>query len=176
MFWISLILFAVGALYLWIKHVYSYWDRMGFPYIEPSIPWGNLKNVWFGRKSVGVELYDHYRSSKKPIEGLYFVFRPALLIRDAQLAKQILTKDSASFYDRGFYHNENEPIAANMFMKYGGDWKQLRSKLTPTFTSGKLKGMMPTILQIGEKFRSKIATVAAQDANQVVDIKELATR
>lgn len=176
MFTISLVLFVVGILYLWIKHVYSYWERMGFPYIEPSIPWGNLKEVCFGRKSVGVELYDHYRSSKEPIEGLYFMFRPALIVRDASLARQMLTKDAASFYDRGFYHNENEPIAANMFMKYGQDWKQLRSKLTPTFTSGKLKGMMPTIIQIAEKLKAKVSTVAAENGNDVVDIKELATR
>lgn len=136
MFVIYLILFVVSILYLWIKYVYSYWERMGFPYIQPSIPWGNLKNVWFGRKSVGVEIYDYHRTSKKPIDGLYFLFRPALIIRDANLVKQILTKDSSSFYDRGTYHNENEPVAANMFMKYGQDWKQLRSKLTPTFTSG----------------------------------------
>lgn len=162
MFVIYLILFAVCVLYLWMKYVYSYWERMGFPYIEPSIPWGNLANVWFGRKSIGVEIYDHHRSSKRPIDGLYYLFRPALLIRDVKLVKQILTKDSASFYDRGTYHNENEPVAANMFMKYGQDWKQLRGKLTPTFTSGKLKGMMPTIIEIAENLKSKLATVAAE--------------
>lgn len=172
---IYLVLFVVSILYVWLKYVYSYWERMGFPFIQPSIPWGNVSNVWFGRKSIGIELYDHHRRSKNPIDGLYFLFRPALILRDANLVKQILTKDSSSFYDRGMYHNENEPVAANMFMKYGQDWKQLRSKLTPTFTSGKLKAMIPTIIQIAETLKSKISTVAAEN-DQIVDIKELTVR
>lgn len=175
---IYLVLLFVSIFYFWIKYVYSYWERMGFPYIRPSIPWGNLTNVWFGRKSIGIELFDHHRSSKpseKPIEGIYYLFRPALIIRDVSLARKILTKDSTSFYDRGAYHNVNEPVSANMFVKYGQDWKQLRSKLTPTFTSGKLKGMMPAIIQIAENLKLKVASAAAQN-NQVVDIKELSVR
>lgn len=174
MFAVYLLIVVLSILYLWVKRVYSYWDRLGFPYIKPSIPFGNLSNSWFGRKSIGKELYDLHLSSKKPIEGVYFLFRPAIIVREASLVKNILTTDFASFQDRGFYHNPNDQVAANMFMKSGPDWKSLRAKLTPTFTSGKLKGMMPTIIQIADNLKQKLATSA--NNNEIIDIKDLTVR
>lgn len=171
---VYLIIVALSILYLWLKYLYSYWDRMGFPSIKPSIPLGNLSDSSIGRKSIGIELYDHHRSSKHPVEGVYFLFRPALLLRDAKLIKTILTTDFLSFYDRGFYHNPNDEVCANMFMKDGQDWKNLRSKLTPTFTSGKLKAMMPKIIQIAENLNRKLSSSAQNNA--IIDIKDLAHR
>lgn len=174
MFAIYLILFLVSIFCVWIRHVYSHWERMGFPYIKLSIPFGNFSDVWFGRKSLGVTLFELHRQSKKPIEGVYFLFRPALLFRDASLIKKILTSDFTSFYDRGFHHNRNDPVAANMFVKSGQEWKSLRAKLSPTFTSGKLKGMIPTIIQIADNLKRKLSTAA--EKNEVAEIKDLTTR
>lgn len=162
------------TLYLWLKFVYSYWARKGFPYIKPSIPFGNISNTWFGKRSIGMNLYDLYLHSKKPVEGVYFLFRPALIFRDPSLIKNILTTDYASFYDRGLYYTPNDPVGCNMFMMYGQDWKSLRSKLSPTFTSGKLKGMMPTIIQIADNLQRKLSNVA--ENNEVIDIKDLTIR
>lgn len=173
---IALYLIAIVAsvLYLWTKYVFSHWDRKGFPYIKPSIPFGNLSESWYGRKSIGAELFDLHKSSNKPVEGVYFLFRPALMLRDASLIKKVLTSDFNSFYDRGFHHNPNDPVAANMFMKSGQDWKSLRAKLTPTFTSGKLKGMLPTIIQIAENLKRQLVTAA--ENNEIVEVKELSVR
>lgn len=171
---IYLLVFILSVMYLMTKYVYSHWERKGFPYIKPSIPFGNLVESFYGRKSIGVELYDLHKTSKKPVEGVYFLFRPALMFRDASLIKRILTADFGSFYDRGFYHNPNDAVAANMFMKSGQDWKSLRGKLTPTFTSGKLKGMMPTIIQIAENLKHQIVLAAA--SNEIVEVKDLCVR
>lgn len=90
-----------------------------------------------GRKCMGMNLYDLYKCSNEPIEGIYLLFRPALLVRDADLVKCILSTDASSFYDRGIYHNPDDPVANNMLMMTGQEWKTTRGKLTPTFTSGK---------------------------------------
>lgn len=123
---------------------------------------------------MGMNLYDLYKSSTEPIVGIYLLFRPALLVRDADLIKSMLTTDAKSFYDRGIYHNPNDPIANNMLMMTGQEWKSTRTKLTPTFTSGKLKGMMPTIIGIGEKLRGKVSKMA--DINGTIEIKDLTIR
>lgn len=172
---IYLILAVLSLLYFWFKFVYSYWERKGFPYIKPSIPFGNLSNSVLGNKSIGEELFDLYRTSTKPIEGIFYLYRPALLVRDAGLAKQMLTKDFGSFHDRGFYYNpKKDPVGAHMLMAPGREWKSIRSKLTPTFTSGKLKGMMPIIVQIADKLKNKLAPIA--EANEVTNIKDLLVR
>lgn len=109
-----LLLFLVSVLYLWIKYVYSYWERTKFPCIKASIPFGNIADSSLGRKCMGMNLYDLYKSSNEPIFGIYLLFRPALMLRDADLVKCVLSTDANSFYDRGIYHNPNDPVANNM--------------------------------------------------------------
>lgn len=136
MIFFYLLILLCSILYLWIKHVYSYWERTKFPYIKPSIPFGNISDSSLGRTCMGINLYDLYKCSNEPIVGIYLLFRPALLVRDADLVKSILSTDAINFYDRGIYHNPNDPVANNMLMMTGQEWKITRSKLTPTFTSG----------------------------------------
>lgn len=169
-----LLIFLVSVVYLWIKHVYSYWERTKFPYIKPSIPFGNVLDAAMGRKCMGMNLYDLYKSSNEPIVGIYLLFRPGLLARDADLVKKILSTDASSFYNRGIYHNPNDPVANNMLMMTGQEWKTTRAKLTPTFTSGKLKGMLPAIISIGERVRKQVQNAA--DTNGSIEIKDLTIR
>lgn len=164
----------VSVLYLWIKHVYSYWERTKFPYIKPSIPFGNVSDCSVGRKCMGMNLLELYNSSSEPIVGIYLLFRPALLARDADLVKNILSTDANSFYDRGIYHNPKDAVANNMLMMTGQEWRTTRAKLTPTFTSGKLKGMMPVIISIGERLRKQVENAA--DTNGSIEIKDLTIR
>lgn len=128
-----------SVFYLWIKRVYSYWERTKFPYMKPSFPMGNVSDSAMGRKCMGMNLYDLYNRSNEPVVGIYLLFRPALLVRDADLIKRILSTDATSFYDRGIYHNPDDAVANNMLMMTGQEWKSTRAKLTPTFTSGKLR-------------------------------------
>lgn len=168
------VIILVSGLYLWIKYVYGHWERSKFPSFKPSIPFGNFGDCWTGRSAMGINLYDLYLKSSEPIVGFYCAFRPMLLARDATLVKNILTTDFASFYDRGVYHNPDDPIADHMLMLPGQEWKWIRNKLTPTFTSGKLKGMMPIILQKAEALQHKLH--ASANNSDTVELKELCIR
>lgn len=99
--WISLILF-VGFLY--IKWVYSYWKRNQIPFIEPTFPFGNMQGfkpkVHLSQRMN--ELYRNWKNAgnSSPILGLYFFFRPILLIVDIDLCKRILITDFQYFQNR----------------------------------------------------------------------------
>lgn len=138
MIFLYLIILLGSILYLWIKRVYTYWERTKFPYMKPSFPFGNVSDSAMGRKCMGINFYDLYNSSNEPIIGIYLLYRRALLVRDAELVKRILSTDATSFYNRGIYHNPEDAVANNMLMMTNEEWKSTRAKLTPTFTSGKL--------------------------------------
>lgn len=56
-----------------------------------------------------------------------------------------------------------------MFHSTGQRWKELRLKLIPTFTSGKLKGMFPLMLESSEIFEKHLEQVVA--ANEPFEAK-----
>jgi len=171
MFWI--LLSTIIFLSYWLLcFFYSYWDRQGVPNIKPSIPFGNLKSTVKNKKPFSVVIYDLYKSTNLPYIGIYLLFRPALLIRDAALIKTILTKDFNYFHDRGILYNEkSDPFSENVFTMKGQKWQSLRSKMTPAFTSGKLKNILPTILDVATKLEKSLASKAT--SNNTLDMKDL---
>ncbi|XP_016978460.1 probable cytochrome P450 6d5 [Drosophila rhopaloa] len=173
---IVLLIGAITLLYVYLKWTFSYWDRKGFPSIGRSIPFGALEAVTKGKRSFGLAIHDLYKTTKEPVVGLYLTVRPALLIRDAQLAHDVLVKDFASFHDRGVYVDEkNDPMSASLFAMEGASWKALRTKLTPSFTSGKLKAMFETSNSVGDKLIASIRAQVPQTGIKELDIKSLAS-
>lgn len=119
-------------------------------------------------------IYDMYKSTKEPVIGLYLTLRPALLVRDAQLAHDVLVKDFASFHDRGVYVDEkNDPMSASLFQMEGASWRALRNKLTPSFTSGKLKAMFETSDSVGDKLVDSIRKQLPANGAKELELKKL---
>ncbi|XP_043947047.1 probable cytochrome P450 6d5 [Drosophila biarmipes] len=171
---IYLLIGAVTLLYVYLKWTFSYWDRKGFPSTGVSIPFGAMEAVAKGKRSFGLAIYDMYRSTKEPVIGLYLTLRPALLIRDAQLAYDVLTKDFASFHDRGVYVDEkNDPMSASLFQMEGASWKALRSTLTPAFTSGKLRAMFETSDAVGDKLIASMKAQLPESGSKELELKKL---
>lgn len=170
----------LGALsvtaWLWLRHLFAHWAREGQPYLRPTIPLGNLSDVILRRTSFGINLYNLYQASGDAVfTGIYLLFRPALLIRDADVARDILTVNFNSFHDRGTFHSPvYDPLTSHLFNMTGDTWRTYRSKLTPTFTAGKLRSMMPTILVQGENLKRYMQPMAA--GREVVKMKLLIDR
>lgn len=151
---LSLILF----LHLWIKHRLSYWKRNGVCTVKPAYLFGNMKKA--GRKhlcEVSTECYRKLKG-KDVIGGFYFFLRPTLLILDPQLVRHILVKDFNYFTDRGIYYNaKDDPMSANLLTIEGHRWRELRAKITPSFTTGKLRLMFDLMLRVGEELEKYVS-------------------
>lgn len=166
---------VVLAVILFLKYVYSYWDRNDFPNLKPKIPYGNVKGVAKRTQSFGVAIYELYKATTEPFIGIYLFFRPALLIRDLSLVRKMLLNDFNYFHDRGLYYNEaHDPMSTSLFTLPGKKWRDLRQTMTPAFTSGKIKNMFSTYLAVGQKLQQCIALKAAN--NEVVDMRDFVTR
>jgi cytochrome P450 family 6 len=51
----------------------------------------------------------------------------------------------------------------------GQKWKQMRAKLTPTFTSGRMKAMFPLVLECAELLEHEVQSLANSDS--MVNVK-----
>lgn len=83
-----------------------------------------------------------------------------------------MIKDFSFFTDRGVHCNEEiDPLSGNLFSLPGQKWKNLRGKLTPTFTSGKLKAMFVTLLNCGTTLQNHLDKLASN--GELLDIREI---
>ncbi|XP_044260197.1 cytochrome P450 6a2-like [Tribolium madens] len=147
----TVLLFVILTVKFYYKWKFNYWRRKKIPTLPPKIPFGNLPNPLKQQETTGVHiklLYDQIKDNGWKHAGLYFLTRPVYMVVDLEYVKNILTKDFQHFVDRGFYFNEkDDPISAHVFAIGGQKWRNLRTKLTPTFTSGKMKQMFQTLLE-----------------------------
>lgn len=180
----TLILCSLPLIVIYIKTLikYRHWQKKKVPFFKPSFPFGNYTGALLFRKpfhELNVEIYNKIKYEMKlPYAGLYNLNRPVLVVTDPELLKHILIKDFDHFADRGMSeeNEEKEPLAGHLFNKRGDPWRRLRNKLSPTFTSGKMKYMYPLIEQCSEHL---VTTINKQfgDAKEIaLEVKDYCAR
>lgn len=121
-------------------------------------------------------LKEFYERTDEPFVGIYGIFRPKLLVCDPELIKKILIQDFSHFTDRGINSNEDyDPFSATLFALQGIKWKKMRSRLSPAFSSGKLKAMFPTIVNCCSTLESYLNKLT-EDGHGVLDVCEMSAR
>lgn len=94
-------------IYWYFKTSFSYWKKRNVPYVEPVIPYGNIKGVG-SKEQLGIIMQKIYNQLKGRDKfcGVYFFTSPFVLLLDLELIKTILIKDFSYFNDRGNFFNE----------------------------------------------------------------------
>ncbi|KXJ70318.1 hypothetical protein RP20_CCG024124 [Aedes albopictus] len=151
---LCLLLPLLGLVYLYVRRKFAYWAHRNVPFVPGALPMGSFNGM--GTKKHFVDLlnpvYEQYRKTHTAV-GMFLCVNPVLLVIDVDLVKTILVKDFNSFHDRGMFYNErDDPLASHMFSIEGERWRFLRNKLSPTFSSGKIKYMFLTVREIGLEF------------------------
>ena len=107
--------------------------------------------------------------------GTYSLTKPSFIFRDPDTIKNVLVKDFSSFHDRVLLLDEElEPLTGNLFLLSGNRWRNLRVKLTPTFTSGKMKMMLQTVVDCGLELGSVLEKSASNE--EVIEMKDILAR
>ncbi|XP_070493749.1 probable cytochrome P450 6a21 [Chironomus tepperi] len=170
---IYLLIVTVFVSYVYFKKKYAYWKDLGFPYVEPSIPMGNLASVGF-KEHLSDFIQREYENfkDKGPAFGIYLLTKPALVLTNLELIHNVTTKCFESFHEKDFYINEKaDPLMVNLFTSIGQEWKDLRKKLNPLFTAGRTKMMFPILTQTADKM---IEYLRQPDINrESIEMKEI---
>ncbi|XP_045460602.1 probable cytochrome P450 6a14 [Harmonia axyridis] len=170
-----LVLTGVFLIYKWVNNKLNYWKSRGLQVSDIS-PLENLLNIIFARNSFadrGLELYTDFKSKGIEHGGFYILLKPFYMPINLDLVKSILQVDFQHFVDRGVYMDEkNDPLSAHLFSLTGKKWKNLRYKLTPTFTSGKMKMMFETVVDCTKGLHKLMDKTNGKE----VDIKDVLGR
>ncbi|CAG9792230.1 unnamed protein product [Diatraea saccharalis] len=155
---------------------FNYWTTRGIKHEKPVLFLGTYGNMYIqkqNRSQIVEELYWKYPNEK--VVGAFKSTTPELIIRDPDLIKDILIFHFPSFYSRGFNHSNDVEILRKHLIAIDGDlWRMLRQRMTPAFTSGKLKAMFPLIVERCEKLQASTLTAVAR--NNTLDARELMSR
>ncbi|CAB3380244.1 Hypothetical predicted protein [Cloeon dipterum] len=171
---LSLSAVFLGLFYYYLTYNFDYWKKKGVKHEKGWPLFGSLFSAMTLREHRVHCLDKIYKKySGESFVGYYQGRDPALLILDPELIKRILVKDFSYFTSHGIEFNEksNPMLAKNLFSLEGQRWRDMRSKIAPAFTTGKMKIMVPYMAEVGQnwlKFLSK------NISDEAVDLKELA--
>lgn len=141
---VEVFLVFLPMLYLYVTRNFNFWKKRNFPYEKPLPFVGNLKGAIFQTLDIGQNLKQIYDKHKdKPYVGFFSFDQPSLLIKDPDLLKRVLVKDSKYFVNRTQTADEQaDPLTAKaVFALKDKRWKHIRLGMTPIFTTGKMKKM-----------------------------------
>ena len=170
-----LLVALITLLYWIIRQHYSYWEKRNVVYDKPDIFLGNMRQVGKTQtlKQPFSDFYQKYKG-KASFGGFFLSSRKAVILLDLDLIKRVLITDFQDFAARGNYYNEkHDPLSAHLFNLDGPKWKSMRAKLTPTFTSGKMKFMFPCVVEVGERFVNVLKEKIANENQQGWEFREL---
>ncbi|XP_025192941.1 cytochrome P450 9e2-like [Melanaphis sacchari] len=129
--------------YYFSTYTHDKWRKLNVPHIPPLPLFGNsMKMILTLEHPIDFYSGVYNRFPGKKFCGLYQMTTPFLMIRDPELINAIMVKDFSFFTDHGVDTDPSTNILANsLFMLNGDRWRTMRQKLSPGFTSGKLKCM-----------------------------------
>lgn len=173
---IIIFLSLLVAAYLFMTRKFKYWAKKGIEELPPTPFVGNFTDCVLMRKSASEFVKGIYDQAKGlPYIGFYIFDKPYFLARDPELVKNILVKDFNYFQDRyASADPENDRFGyANVFMMKNPAWKLLRTRLSPIFTSGKLKRMFDLMLLIADDLRNHLESFHLEGNGKILEFKNI---
>lgn len=162
------------GLVLYVTRNFNYWKKRDVPYLKPIPFFGTSRKLLTFRTTIGEFMGDIYFKTTKPYVGFFIGDRPYLLVRDPNLIKRILIKDFEYFVDRTMENNyKGDPLGCNILLLMKNPiWKSVRPKLTPLFTSGKMKQMFKLVMEVSVDLNAHINGILGKE----IDAKRLCQR
>ncbi|KAL0830301.1 hypothetical protein ABMA28_002501 [Loxostege sticticalis] len=179
----NLVYFVVPSItillvYLYCSYKLNYWKRKGVIQLKnTSKIFGDFKDGILFRTAPGYHLGQLYRDAPAdaPYVGFYIFHKPCLLLKDPQIIKQILIRDFDNFSNRHFAGPQQKDSIGmiNLFGLKNPAWRYLRKKITPTLTRGKLRQMLPLMMETGKPMMDHLDKLTVTQKPKMIDAQEV---
>ncbi|XP_063926337.1 probable cytochrome P450 6a14 [Zophobas morio] len=152
------------------KWIFQYWHRKKLPFLKPQIPFGNYPNFFKSKENLGMETAQLYAQMKKKgwkHGGIYILTFPIYMFVHLDYLKNVV-EDDGHFCDRLLVGNPKvEPLHAHLMNLKGTQWRYMRTKLSPGFTSGKTKMMFDIIKQCQDCLVKKVENLGCVEVEEL---------
>ncbi|KAG5845175.1 hypothetical protein ANANG_G00136040 [Anguilla anguilla] len=138
---LCLALLFLGLLYWYSIFPYSVLARCGIRHPKPMPFYGNLFLFRKGFFDAYTDLINTYGK----VCGYYLGRRPVVVVADPDMLRQIMVKEFSLFPNRRTFGSSTKPMSDCLLMLKDERWKRVRSILTPSFSSSRMKEMVPLI-------------------------------
>nr|ULR85444.1 cytochrome P450 [Spodoptera frugiperda] len=175
--WVAVL---VAAVVLYFRQLYSSFSRRGVKHVKPVPIFGNMGGIILRIDHICdsvMKLYNDFPEER--FVGRYEFVNELIMVRDIDLIKKIAVKDFEHFLDHRFIFSSSESyFSRNLFSLRGQEWKDMRSTLSPAFTSSKMRLMVPFMVEVGEQMMQSLHQSIKQSKDGSIDIecKDLTTR
>ncbi|CAH0750665.1 unnamed protein product [Diatraea saccharalis] len=171
----------VVAFTLYLKEKYSKFKRKGVNGPKPIPIIGTGWTVYLGKEHMADYLIRMYQSfPNERFYGNFELLKPLVVVRDIDLIKQITTKDFEYFLDhRSMVEPDIDPLfGRNLVTLKGQEWKDMRSMLSPMFTSSKIRVMVPFMMEVGNQMIESLKKKIKESNENFIDVdsKDLTSR
>ncbi|KAJ6659734.1 hypothetical protein lerEdw1_018449 [Lerista edwardsae] len=142
----TILLILIGLLTLYGVWPYGVFKKLGIPGPSPLPFFGTILNYRHGFLKFDSECFQKYGK----VWGLYDGRQAILAVADSTIIKAVLVKECYSTFTNRRNLGLTGLLENAVSIAQDEQWKRIRTVLSPTFTSGKLKEMFPIIKHYGE--------------------------
>ncbi|GFN81656.1 cytochrome p450 [Plakobranchus ocellatus] len=172
----SILIWVATGLFLWyiisaLWH-YSLFYRLGIPGPRPFPVLGTFGYMMRqGFRDFQISNYERYRGNK--VYGIFDGAQPMLVLRDLDMIKDVCVKHFSSFVNRRSF--ALQPPADHMLNMLKDDhWKNVRSVVSPTFSSGRVRRMYPHVAFSTTNLVKRLKESA--ESGEMVELKDTISR
>lgn len=155
--WLAVILLVTAASFtlftIYTIYCQTFFWRKGIPGPTPT-PYLGSFSLFIKKGVIGTDI-EITRTYGK-VAGLYVGNLPSVLVSDVDLIKQLCIKDFSKCPNRTLPLGEDKYLKGGMSLTRDENWKFIRSSLSPAFSSGKIRQMVPIMQHCADSLVKKL--------------------